>query len=236
MELEAFNFWFRARNELILWALSKYFPHAKSLLEIGCGTGFVLSGIAGNRPDMQLSGSEISSVGLAHAFKRIPRAAFFQMNARAIPFVREFDVIGSFDVLEHIQQDEEALVQMHQAVRPGGGILVTVPQHAMLWSQTDEYARHARRYAARDLVAKVSRAGFKVTRLTSFVSLLMPLMMVSRKWPSKTDQSYDPFSELRTGGLANIVLEGFMDIERLAIRAGIDLPAGGSLLLVAKRE
>ena len=44
-ELEPENFWFRARNQLIVWALRHYFPQAESLLEIGCGTGFVLSGI-----------------------------------------------------------------------------------------------------------------------------------------------------------------------------------------------
>src|SRR4029079_5179114 len=42
---EADNFWFRARNELIVWALQRYFPAGRSFLEVGCGTGFVLSGI-----------------------------------------------------------------------------------------------------------------------------------------------------------------------------------------------
>ena len=37
--LEAGNFWFRARNRLLTWALRRYFPGARSLLEIGCGTG-----------------------------------------------------------------------------------------------------------------------------------------------------------------------------------------------------
>lgn len=236
MELEARNFWFRARNELILWALNRYFPSARDFLEIGCGTGFVLSGIADRHPDLHLSGSEISSVGLAHASKRIPGAFFFQMDARAIPFDREFDVIGAFDVLEHIEEDAAVLRQMHRALRPGGGILVTVPQHQMLWSRTDEYACHVRRYAAKDLIAKTSAAGFKVERLTSFVSLLLPLMMAARKWQPVAEKDYDPLAELRIGGLANAILKKFLDIERVAVRAGLSFPAGGSLLLVAKKQ
>src|SRR5688572_985948 len=43
--LEAKNFWFRGRNRLILWAMQRYFPSPTKMLEIGCGTGFVLAAI-----------------------------------------------------------------------------------------------------------------------------------------------------------------------------------------------
>ena len=56
-QLEAGNFWFRSRNALIVWALRKYFPAARSFLEVGCGTGFVLSGIARAFPEAELTGS-----------------------------------------------------------------------------------------------------------------------------------------------------------------------------------
>ena len=158
------------------------------------------------------------------------------MDARAIPFVEEFDVIGAFDVLEHIEEDDMVLRQMHRAVRPGGGVLLTVPQHKFLWSRTDEYACHVRRYSAQDLVAKVAAAGFRVERMTSFVSLLLPLMMAARARQPATDEQFDPLAELRIGGIANALLEKIMGIERLAIRAGLGFPAGGSLLLVARKE
>ena len=109
--LEAGNFWFRARNELILWALRKYQPNASTFLEVGCGTGFVLSGISRTSPKIALSGSEIFLAGLSHAAKRVPSAHFMQMDARRVPFVEEFDAIGAFDVLEHIEEDEKVLRQ-----------------------------------------------------------------------------------------------------------------------------
>ena len=64
------------------------------------------------------------------------------MDARRIPFEDEFDVIGAFDVLEHIKEDEQVLVQMHRAVKSGGGIMLTVPQHMFLWSEQDVQAHH----------------------------------------------------------------------------------------------
>jgi SAM-dependent methyltransferase len=171
-ELETGNFWFESRNRLLIWVLGRYFAKAENFFEIGCGTGFVLSGIWREYRDIKLFGSDIFSESFTYAKQRVPNATFFQMNAQAIPFEEEFDVIGAFDVLEHIKEDEAVLQQMHRACKHNGGIILTVPQHAFLWSNTDEYACHVRRYQAIDLKAKVQRAGFKVLRITSFVSIL----------------------------------------------------------------
>jgi SAM-dependent methyltransferase len=159
-QAEAGNFWFRSRNRLIIWALQRFFPKARNFLEIGCGTGFVLAGLAEANPNLEMSGSEIYSTGLGYAADRVKCAALFQMDARDIPFESEFDVIGAFDVLEHIEEDEAVLEQVFRAVTPGGGIMLTAPQHRFLWSQQDEYACHVRRYEAKELSNKVEKAGF----------------------------------------------------------------------------
>ena len=234
-KLEAGNFWFRSRNQLIVWALKQYFPRAESLLEIGCGTGFVLSGIKEALPEVSLSGSEIFSAGLAFAAQRLPGVELFQMDARRIPFTEEFDVIGAFDVLEHIKADAEVLAQMYQATRKGGGILLTVPHHPFLWSPADDYARHVRRYKSRELRDRVQRAGFDVIRITSFVSLLLPLLMLSRFKQRFQRKEFDPTSELKINSLMNDGLRRILDVERTLIRGGVSLPAGGSLLLIARR-
>lgn len=234
--LEARNFWFRSRNQLIFWVLRRYFPEIKTFLEIGCGTGFVLSGVERAFPKLQLSGSEVCSAGLGFAQSRVSRCDLFQMDARHIPFEEEFDAIGAFDVLEHIAEDEQVLSQMYGAVRPGGGIILTVPQHAFLWSQTDEQACHVRRYSSSDLKQKVQQAGFSLVRVTSFVSLLLPLMMLSRSRMRNFDKVTDPLAELKVGGLTNWMLLKLLGLERALIRAGLSLPAGGSLLVVARKS
>lgn len=233
--LEAKNFWFRSRNHLIIWALRHYFPQAKTFLEIGCGTGFVLSGIEQTFPQLTLYGSEIFTIGLGFAAQRLSRTELFQMDARKMPFENEFDVIGAFDVLEHIQEDTKVLCEMHRSIHEGGGILISVPQHPWLWSQADNYAHHVRRYRAQELKTKVEGAGFKVVRMTSFVSLLLPLMLFSRLRQRRSKLNYDVTSELKLSSWINNILENVLSLERTMIQLGILLPAGGSLLLVAKK-
>lgn len=234
-DLEAGSFWFRARNRLIIWALQRYFPQMQRYMEIGCGTGYVLAGVAKAYPQAKLTGSEVFSVGLPYAARRVETAELLQMDARRIPFVGEFDVIGAFDVLEHIEEDEAVLAEILHALRPGGGVALTVPQHPWLWSRQDEYACHVRRYRHGELREKVSRAGFKVELETSFVSLLLPAMIASRLVQRKATADSGAMAELRLPAFLNRVFEIFMDMERFLVQLGMRLPMGGSLLLIARK-
>ena len=195
--LESVNFWFRSRNDLIIWAIRRHFPQLSCYLEIGCGTGYVLSGVANAFPQARLTGSEVLSLGLSYAARRVEGAEFLQMDARRIPYVHEFDVIGAFDVLEHIEEDELVLKQMMHALRPGGGVVLSVPQHLWLWSNADKDACHVRRYRVGELRKKVQRVGFKVELETSFVSLLLPAMAASRISNREKRSNRDSMTELR---------------------------------------
>ena len=234
-KLEGQNFWFRARNKLIVATLLKFFPNAKKFFEIGCGTGLVLSGIKQACPQLDLRGSEIFCKGLEYASERLNKVELFQMDARRIPFSNEFDVIGAFDVLEHIVEDQLVLGEMHKALRPGGGLIVTVPQHQFLWGPADDHACHVRRYSAAEIKEKLERGGFILERLTSFVSFLFPLMVASRLWQKRSKGDFNELAELQISGWKNAVLEKVLDFERWLIRRGLNFPFGGSLLVVAKK-
>jgi SAM-dependent methyltransferase len=233
-DLEPTSFWFRSRNRLIVQLLRRYFPAAKNLLEIGCGTGYVLSGVHDAMPLLQLAGSELYTAGLGFASNRLPGAALYQMDCRRIPFEAEYDVVCAFDVLEHVEEDELALAQMFKAVRPGGGVIVSVPQHKWLWNAGDDYAHHKRRYRRSELRAKLEAARFDVVRMTSFVSLLLPVMALSRV-RRRHLSTYDPKSEYQAPRAIDRAMESVLETERWLIRRGISLPAGGSLVAVARR-
>lgn len=237
--LEEGSFWFRGRNKLLQFVLNRYFPAAKNLFEIGCGTGFVLAGFEKMRPEIRLVGGEVYPSGLKQAKARVPQAELLQMDACHIPYVDEFDVVGAFDVLEHLDDDQAALREIFKAVKPGGGVILTVPQHQWLWSTFDEIGCHKRRYSRAELKGKVETAGFRIVGISSFVTFLLPLMIISR---FKSRSAIGPekrervLQEFQLPLLLDLALEKICDLERLLIRLGMTLPVGGSLLCIGEKD
>lgn len=233
-ELEREHFWFCARARLIVWALRKHFARARSMLEIGCGAGQVLAAVAEALPALRLTGSEAHASALGLARRRVARAELVQMDCRCIPFRDEFDVVGAFDVIEHVEDDDLVLREMYASCRTGGGIIVTVPQHPWLWSYRDEFAHHFRRYRRAELLRKIHAAGFERPWATSFVTWLLPLMALSRRRQTSRER-FDASGELKLSRATNRAFGAVMAVERALIAAGLRLPAGGSLLVVAHK-
>jgi SAM-dependent methyltransferase len=221
--LEDRHFWFRSRRRIILDALQRWFPETRNYLEIGSGTGYIACGIAEAFPQWRVVASD-----------PLPGAAgCIRIDARHIPFASAFDVVGAYDVLEHIEDDRGALRQFREACRPGGGILLTVPQHAWLWSPADTYAHHYRRYCRRDLLAKLHECGFEILGSTSFHTVNLPLFYLRSRLLRSTGR--DPEASIPAPPL-NWLLEQSMELDRWLIRAGLRLPLGVSLLAAARRR
>jgi len=232
--LEDANFWFQARNELLLWALKRYFGKLERYSEIGCGTGYVLRGVEQAFPNAAIVGTELFVEGLNYAAQRCKRAKLVQLDARQIPYRSQFDVVGIYDVLEHIEADKAVLGQIYESLVPEGGLVITVPQHAWLWSSVDDAACHVRRYSASELEHKVMAAGFEVLRSSSFVFLLLPIMVVARLVKRKAVS--DTSAELRINRYLNWLFRKIMCVEFNLIRYGVNFPIGGSRLLIARKK
>lgn len=179
-EVENGHFWFENRNLVLRWILQKFFPQMGSFCEVGCGTGFVLREIAKSFPDVKLFASDIYVNALSFVQKKVPNAKLFQSDLMQFPYIEKFDVVGAFDVIEHIDDDVGALESIYRSLVVGGGVVITIPQHKWLWSVQDISSCHKRRYYRKDIIDKMESVGFRVLKVTSFVSLLLPLMIVSR--------------------------------------------------------
>jgi len=240
--LENRHFWFRSRNRIIKNIVKKYLGSGPTnkYLEIGCGTGNVLQAISSNS-NYKLMGAELFIKGLVYAKSRMPDVEFVQLDARKLPFVKEFNGIGAFDVLEHIQEDELVIKNVYEALLPGGYFFITVPQHKWLWSIQDDMAYHKRRYERVELTQKLVGAGFDVKVITSFVSTLLPIMYLSRRnidahsIDEKERNDYE-FKELEIPSWMSTILTIPMKIDELLINLGVSLPFGGSLLVVAQKK
>jgi ubiquinone/menaquinone biosynthesis C-methylase UbiE len=239
-QVENDHLWFISRNELIRWLVQRFAPKAHRVLEIGCGTGFVISALREALPLAQIAASELHSVGLTTARARQGDAVeLFQMDARKSCLSNVLDLVGAFDVLEHIPQDEAVLTEIQRMLKPGGLLIATVPQHPWMWSTTDDLAHHERRYCIGELARKASAAGLEPIYQSSFTVLALPLMIASRfiarmkPVPRTLEQQTD--AEYRmTPGVTRLML-GVARFEHRLRRLGFPMPFGGSQVIVARR-
>jgi SAM-dependent methyltransferase len=238
--VESTSFWCRTRNRIVGDVIRRFTDTSRPLdmLEIGCGIGGVVSELR-RFGHLKLTASEIYIQALRYARERVPGVDFIQLDATAIPFRGEFDIVGAFDVLEHIDDEERVIAGVHEALRPGGLFLVTVPQHKWMWSTLDELVCHKRRYTRSELLAKLRRGRFDVRFCSSFVTTLFPAMAASRllaRRRTPADDRKEAFAaEVTLPAAANRVCDWVMRIDEMALRSGLSLPFGGSLLVVARR-
>ena len=93
------------------------------------------------------------------------------LAARDLPAVADlddvtaaFDIVFSSNVLEHIVDDRACLARLHDKLPAGGGLFLFVPAFQVLWTQLDVDVGHYRRYTRRELIGKVTAAGFVIQR------------------------------------------------------------------------
>jgi SAM-dependent methyltransferase len=78
----------------------------------------------------------------------------------------EFEYVFTSNVLEHIEDDLEALNSIFKSLKHGGGLGIFVPANEILYSNIDKKLEHFRRYSKRDLREKVISSGFEIEHLT----------------------------------------------------------------------
>lgn len=230
------SFYSRARRKLIQWAIAKYFPNFSNFYDFGAGTGYVLEGVRAVRPRARLFGSDLSFDALAWVDARFRGdVTLFHADARHIPYADHFDVIGAFDVLEHIDDDREALDALYRAARSGGGVVITTPQHMSLWSALDEEAGHKRRYEGDELADKTRAVGFDVLLDTSFMATMFVPQYVSRRWLTRLAGRQSMEAENMLPAPLNGLFAAILGVELMLLRAGARFSFGGTRLVVARK-
>lgn len=236
---EVHHFWFIGRRELILDALKRHVPElsGKRMLEIGCGNGNILRYL-GERTELQLTGGDLFMEGLRFCRSRVD-IPLYRIDATSLPFRDYFDIIGMFDVLEHIEDDERVLTECREALKDQGRLILTVPVCPSLWGPFDEYSHHQRRYVRRELCQKLERAGFAIERAPHFMFFLFPLLYAARllkRWLGRAggdDPGQVPY-DLRTVPVVNGLSLRLLRLEKLLMRC-VDLPFGTSMLVIARK-
>jgi SAM-dependent methyltransferase len=236
------SFWVRSRSRLFKWLVTKNLAAGRRtrLLEIGCGTGDFIRHLVDDER-LEITGSEIYLRGLVYAKRNLPKVEFVQFDVTQGIIDEGFDIIAAFDVLEHIENDRAAMANMNRMLAKGGVAIISVPQHMFMWGPLDEIVKHKRRYSRTEMVAKLDENGFEVTRWTSFVFTLFPLMFVSRLLDRKADDASASDgvaleNRVTFPLLVNRLFDLVMRIDEMLIRLGLLLPFGGTLVVVARKR
>ena len=139
---------------------------AGDLVEIGSASGALLSEFAAR--GFHCTGLETSKDAIALA-RRVHQAGSLRFREQPDANWSEcFDYCFSFEVLEHIERDEEALRQWAGWLRPEGRMLLSVPAHPRLWNARDVWAGHFRRYRREDLERIFADAGLIVEHIECY--------------------------------------------------------------------
>ena len=145
-------------------ALSNLLPEKLGeVIEIGCGQGAMACRLAPLTDSY--TAIEPDEQSYKRARERLSGAAtVLNVDDAALPGDAQFDTLCSFEVLEHIEEDEEALTRWAGRVRPGGWIVLSVPAHSKRLGPSDEMVGHFRRYDKGDLATRLERLGFEQIR------------------------------------------------------------------------
>jgi SAM-dependent methyltransferase len=147
------------------------------------------------------------------------------------------EVIGAFDVLEHIERPEELLKEIYRVLKPDGIFLMTVPAHQWLHSDFDKSIGHFRRYSRRALRDSLMQSGFEQNQLNFMFSLFVVPAFLLRRLPSLLGRNRNSQSTIQSVKRQNqllSLLRPFLSV-LLAIERILNLPIGLSLIGVSKK-
>jgi SAM-dependent methyltransferase len=234
------QFWFVSRREVILDALRRHVPDLRHrpLYDVGCGPGGLVAYLAAN--GVPVAGAcDAFLEALERARRKLDAPLAHVDGEGAPPLARGQRMLGMFDVLEHLDDDEATLRWAAGVLEPGGVLVVTVPAHPFLFDEADVLAFHRRRYRKCELEDRIRAAGFEIRLLTHFMSPLVPMLVVARAFGRLLRRGGRTVADQRRAEMAvtpvlNPVMRAVLGVERRVLRFARP-PFGTSLLAVAAR-
>lgn len=234
-QAEENHWWFRALRLFLFSVLSKHQKTGLRVLDIGCGTGALLSRLSAE--GYEAFGLDLSRHALDYALER-ENQGLIQASANELPFKSVFDLVVSVDVLELDNVDPRRMVARSiAALRPGGLGLFVMAAHQWLLSEHDRAVHSVRRYSLSQLRGLFSSHEVTVVRSTYLFFFLFPLIALRKLLNSqKKLGTAEPVSDVATPPkVINQLLFGLCWLEEKFL-GRVDLPTGSSALVLVRKN
>lgn len=146
------------------------------ILDIGCGDGYMTNDMA--RAGRTVTGVDASASGLKFARElSAPSIRYLLAEACKLPFPdNSFDVVTSFDTIEHIENDVAFVLEMKRVLKPRGLVIITTCNRQRIFDHFSK--KHWREYSNKELKELLS-LGFCCLK-TFGVFFYIPLLGI---WP-----------------------------------------------------
>jgi ubiquinone/menaquinone biosynthesis C-methylase UbiE len=224
--------YFKALNQRMLLPLAGLANREASILDAGCGTGGLIKALQAYGPQWKISGLDYSPVACAFAYAKTSEP-IKQGSIEEMPFPsKQFDAVVCADVISQIEDGSTALREFARVLKPGGILVLNVAAYQWMWSYHDDMVESRHRFRRSELVALLSKAGFKVTLSSYSNMLIFPLIIAQRKIfiPANPTSDVKPFHPLLDSFCGSMAA-----LEQAALRNRIPLPVGNSVFIAARR-
>jgi SAM-dependent methyltransferase len=170
-----------ASRRLAVSSMARLRVSAPIILDVGCSTGFVLEDLRQALPHAGLISADYLREPLEGLAKRMPDIPILQFDLRKCPLPTAcVDGITCLNVLEHIDDHETALAEIHRILKPDGIAHLEVPSGPSLYDIYDEHLMHHRRYRLPELVAMARRKGFEILKATHLGFFVFPAFALAK--------------------------------------------------------
>ncbi len=230
------NYWWHLGRLRIIQTYIKRtasYTSKTKMLNVGCGTGGTIDmlerfGIVDN---VDIS-DEAIAIMKQHGYKRLTK-----VKGIKLPFKdKAYDIVGAFDVLEHIEDHVGALKEWGRVLKNDGAVVLTVPAYQWLWSDHDVSLHHKRRYTIRRLRQAAKQAGLRLEKKSYAVVFSLPLVVTFRYIHKLSGRQIDSeTSYVNVPGWVNRLFTNILYGEA-KVHKYLSFPAGTSVIAVLRKD
>lgn len=231
-DVENLHWWFRARRDILISLILKYLSKG-CVLDIGCGTGFILEPLETQYiSKYETWGIDISEIAIQFCQEKgLTQVIQGILENNVLP-EHYFDLIMFLDIIEHLEHDLSALTQAKHYLKFQGQILITVPAYQFLWSAHDEIHCHKRRYTKKQIIKLLYQSGYEVVFISYFNTFLFPLIAIARLIGNLLNRHHTSDVKLPSALVNHVLYQVFRSEKNLF--PNLSFPFGVSLVCLAR--